>query len=135
MIRTVRKSLTVLEVLLVAVIATAFNEAAAAYPRDPCSLKKHFYAGGSGLSKYSAETNRLKAVTVMYKRESGYDSDNQDWFWAKYTPDGGLHIKEAQGMKIKLAGRVAKGKPEGCISCHRAAGGGDYVYASNITVK
>jgi hypothetical protein len=71
----------------------------------------------------------------MYKRESGYDPDNQNWFWAKYTPGGGLHVKEAKGMKIKLAGRVAKGKSEGCISCHRAAGGGDYVYSSNITVK
>ncbi len=29
---------------------------------------------------------------------------------------------------MKLAGRVAKGKPKGCIACHRGAAGGDYVY-------
>lgn len=94
--------------------------------------------GGEDVSIDNVARNRatyLKAVTVMYKRESGYDPDNQNWFWAKYTPGGGLHVKEAKGMKIKLAGRVAKGKPEGCISCHRAAGGGDYVYSSNISVK
>jgi hypothetical protein len=105
--------------------------------RTGLAIVKRNY-GGEGVSIDKVASNRagyLKAVTVMYQRESGYDSDNQDWFWAKYTPDGGLHVKDAQGMKIKLAGRVAKGKPEGCISCHRAAGGGDYVYASNITVK
>ncbi len=67
----------------------------------------------------------LGAVTVMYKREAGYDADNRDWFWAKYKPDGSLHTNP-KGMK--LAGRVAKGKPKGCIACHQAAPGGDMVY-------
>ena len=26
----------------------------------------------------------LKAITVMFKREKGYDPDNQNWFWVKY---------------------------------------------------
>ncbi len=30
----------------------------------------------------------LGAVTVMFRREAGFDSDNKDWFWAKYLPDG-----------------------------------------------
>jgi len=91
--------------------------------------------GGPGVSVSSVDANRtkyLKAVTVMYKRETGYDPEDKDWFWAKYTPDGGLHVKEKMGMEIKLAGRVAKGKPEGCISCHRGAPGGDFVFASDI---
>lgn len=67
----------------------------------------------------------LKAVTVMFKREKGYDPDNQDWFWAKYTPDGGLH-KNPMGMA--LAGRVAKGMDQGCIACHSTADGGDYLF-------
>ncbi|VAX00306.1 hypothetical protein MNBD_GAMMA22-101 [hydrothermal vent metagenome] len=95
--------------------------------------------GGKGISNASVAQNRtkyLKAVTVMFKRESGYNSDNEDWFWAKYKTNGGLHVKEMKnGMKIKLAGRVAKGMPSGCISCHKAAGGGDYVFADKIKVN
>ena len=94
--------------------------------------------GGPGVSISSVDANRtkyLKAVTVMYKREAGYDPEDKNWFWAKYTPDGGLHVKEKMGMKIKLAGRVAKGKPEGCISCHRGAPGGDFVFANSIQIQ
>jgi len=91
--------------------------------------------GGPGVSIGAVKADRphyLKAVTVMYKREAGYDSEDKDWFWAKYKPDGSLHVKEKMGMKIQLAGRVAKGKPEGCISCHRGAPGGDFVFAANL---
>jgi len=93
--------------------------------------------GGPGVSISSVESNRgkyLKAVTVMFKREAGYDPEDKNWFWAKYKPDGSLHVKEKMGMKIQLAGRVAKGKPAGCISCHRGAPGGDFVFASDIQV-
>ncbi|HEC29972.1 MAG TPA: hypothetical protein ENI65_10340 [Gammaproteobacteria bacterium] len=91
--------------------------------------------GGPGVSINSVDANRskyLKAITVMFKREAGYDTKDKDWFWAKYKPNGSLHIKEKMGMKIKLAGRVAKGQPEGCISCHRGAPGGDFVFAGGI---
>jgi len=91
--------------------------------------------GGPGVSIDSVKADRgryLKAVTVMFKREAGYDSDDKDWFWAKYKPDGSLHVKEKMGMKIQLAGRVAKGKPQGCISCHRGAPGGDFVFANSL---
>ena len=94
--------------------------------------------GGPGVSINSVEASRgkyLKAVTVMFKREAGYDPEDKNWFWAKYKPDGSLHVKEKMGMKIPLAGRVAKGKPEGCISCHRGAPGGDFVFANSIQVR
>ncbi len=84
--------------------------------------------GGEGVSNAAVANNRakyLKAVTVMYKREAGYDSDNRDWFWAKYLPDGTLD-KNPTGMQ--LAGRVAKGKPKGCIACHKGAPGGDMLF-------
>jgi len=93
--------------------------------------------GGPGVSVDSVKADRaryLKAITVMYKRQAGYDSEDKDWFWAKYKPDGSLHVKEKMGMKIQLAGRVAKGKPEGCISCHRGAPGGDFVFASDLKI-
>ncbi len=70
----------------------------------------------------------LAAVTVMFKREDGYDADNQNWFWAKYLPDGTLD-KTPTGMQ--LAGRVAKGADTGCIACHSSADGDDYLFTSN----
>ena len=91
--------------------------------------------GGPGVSIDSVKADRgryLKAITVMYKREADYDTEDKDWFWAKYKPDGSLHVKEKMGMKIQLVGRVAKGKPEGCISCHRGAPGGDFIFAGNL---
>lgn len=68
----------------------------------------------------------LGAVTVMFRREAGYDADNQDWFWVKYLPDGSLD-KNPKGMR--LAGRVAKGADAGCIACH--SGEDDYVFTSD----
>lgn len=87
--------------------------------------------GPKGVSIEAVTENRdkhLKSVTVMYKREAGYDPDNQNWFWVKYTPDGALE-KNPKGMS--LAGRVAKGADEGCIACHSKAAGGDYLFRND----
>ena len=67
----------------------------------------------------------LDSVTIMFRREEGYDPDHANWFWAKYAPDGSL-ATNPKGMA--LAGRVAKGADQGCIACHQRAGGDDYVY-------
>ena len=91
-------------------------------------VKKNY--GGEGVSTDAVASDPakfLKAVTVMFKREDGYDAENQNWFWAKYKPDGSLHSND-KGMQ--LAGRVAKGKPKGCISWQTAAPGGDYIYTN-----
>lgn len=61
----------------------------------------------------------LGAVTVMFRREEGFDADNADWFWVKYLPDGSLD-KNPKGMR--LAGKVMKGADQGCIACHTGAG-------------
>lgn len=68
----------------------------------------------------------LSAVTVMFRREAGYDADNQDWFWVKYLPDGTLD-KNPKG--VGLAGRVAKGADTGCIACH--SGDDDYIFTTD----
>ena len=67
----------------------------------------------------------LKVVTIMVKREDGYDPDNNNWFWVKYSA-GGEILKNDKGMA--LAGRVAKGMNTGCIACHSGAEGNDYVF-------
>lgn len=87
--------------------------------------------GGKDVSVKTVTGNRskyLKAITVMAKREAGYDSDNNDWFWAKYKPNGKLH---ANPKGMLLAGRVAKGMKAGCIACHKSASGSDMVFVHN----
>ena len=81
--------------------------------------------GGKGItvkSVYADPVSNLKAVTVMFKRESGYDSENLDWFWVKYT-SAGMVDKNPKGRK--LAGRIGKDGSGGCIVCHKAIGGSD----------
>lgn len=91
-------------------------------------IKKNYI--GNSITAEDVATNPdayLDAVTIMFQREPGYDSDNLDWFWAKYAPDGTVMTDPASGMS--LAGRVAKGMDSGCIACHVAAPGGDYVFS------
>ena len=84
------------------------------------------------IDKVKADPQKyLKAVTVMVKRP-GYDPEDKDWFWIKYAPDGTV-MKNKKGMA--LAGRVAKGMPIGCISCHQSASGSDFVFSHNKTVN
>ncbi|EAU43333.1 hypothetical protein FP2506_10826 [Fulvimarina pelagi HTCC2506] len=71
----------------------------------------------------------MDSVTVMFKREDGYDTENQDWFYAKFAPDGSL---QSNPQGIPLAGRVAKGNAEaGCIACHSKATGEDFLYTTD----
>ncbi|MBT3196214.1 MAG: hypothetical protein HN842_07145 [Gammaproteobacteria bacterium] len=81
----------------------------------------------------------LDSITVMYQRESGYDDLHQNWFWAKFRPDGSLFRKRIEGRETALAGRLLKGKQRednaGCIYCHSAAGGGDYIFYPEITSR
>ncbi len=60
---------------------------------------------------YGKDKKSLMAITTMYKA-AGYDPKADDWHWAKLGADG----------SVMKAGKVA-----GCISCHKAMGGGDYV--------
>ncbi len=95
----------------------------------PVIIKDNF--GGEEATTTTVSENPddyLVAVTIMVKRADGYDSDNQNWFWVKYKPDGTI----AKNKKdISLAGRVAKGMDSGCIHCHSEAKGGDYYYSND----
>ncbi len=94
---------------------------------------------GEGVTEALVAQDRAKyqsSVTVMFQREAGYDVDNQNWFWVKYYPDGQLFQKETNAGATAMAGRIAKGKVReenrGCIYCHSAAGGGDYIFYPEI---
>jgi hypothetical protein len=95
-----------------------------------------------GLTVEEVIQNRAKhltSYTVMFQRETGYDNDNKNWFWAKYRPDGTLFAKNIGGKQIQVAGRFLKGKDRadngGCIYCHASAGGGDYIFYPFIQIK
>lgn len=91
-------------------------------------VKRNF--GPEGVSAdevLSAPDKHLGAITVMFRREAGYDPEDQDWFWVKFLPDGSLD-KAPNGMQ--LAGMVAKGADTGCISCHTGAAP-DMVFTSD----
>lgn len=92
-------------------------------------LKKNYGPEGVEVEDVSNDPGgHLAAITVMYRREAGYDEDHQNWFWAKYLPNGDLN-KNPKGMS--LAGRVAKGADVGCIACHTAAPGEDYIFVTD----
>lgn len=63
----------------------------------------------------------LAAITVMFRR-SGFDPDNNDWFWARYDPAGGI-VRNSDG--VAMVGKVHQ-----CLGCHANAPGGDYIYAN-----
>src|SRR5574341_1318656 len=57
----------------------------------------------SVIVKENYDANKtLAALTVMFK-EDGYDPEHNDWFYAKYAPNGTIQ---------------AEGKVKGCIDCH-----------------
>ncbi|MCP5039240.1 MAG: hypothetical protein GY945_16735 [Rhodobacteraceae bacterium] len=90
-------------------------------------VKRNFGPEGVSADEVLADPGKhLGAITVMFRREAGYDEDNQNWFWVKYLPDGSLD-KNAKGMA--LAGMVAKGADVGCIACH--SGDEDYLFTTD----
>ena len=92
-------------------------------------VKRNYGPQGATIDEVANDRAKyLGSVTIMFKRDAGYDADNKDWFWAKYLPDGSLD-KNPKGMQ--LAGRVAKGADKGCIACHTGAEGGDYLFTKN----
>lgn len=91
-------------------------------------VKRNYGPEGVEVDAVKADrAKHLKAVTVMFRREKGFDADNQDWFWVKYKPDGSLDMNP-KGMA--LAGKIAKGSDAGCIACHVGAPGEDYLFVN-----
>jgi len=112
-----------------AVLETFYTKATVDGYTGALVVKRNY--GPAGVEIETVQADRAKslgAVTIMFKREAGYDADNQDWFWAKYLPDGSLD-KNPKGMQ--LAGRVAKGAEKGCIACHGSAPGDDYLFTTD----
>lgn len=100
-------------------------------------VKKNY--NGPDVTEAKVDQNRSKyiaSITVMFQRESGYDPDNQNWFWVKYKPNGDFFTIKIAGRTKALAGRIIKGESgegnKGCLFCHASAGGGDYIFYPDI---
>jgi hypothetical protein len=92
-------------------------------------VKDNFGGEGATLETVAESPgDYLAAVTVMVRREAGYDPDNHNWFWVKYGADGTVDKNDAG---VALAGRVAKGMTMGCIACHGNAKDGDYYFTND----
>jgi len=70
----------------------------------------------------------LGSVTVMFQRAEGYDAEHDDWFYAKYLPDGAMDTAPS-GMA--LAGAIGRDLSGGCIACHIGAAGDDYLFTTD----
>lgn len=81
------------------------NDRALNSPKPPVQY------GAIQVKENYSKNKELKAITVMYK-VSGYNPNDGDWFWAKYSPDG-------------KADKV--GKPKGCIGCHGTRANNDFI--------
>ena len=93
-------------------------------------IVKNNYMGES-VSVSSVSDNpglNLAAVTVMFRRAEGYDNENLDWFWAKYSADGSI---QTNPKGVRLAGRIGKNPQDACIACHKFAPGDDYVFLND----
>lgn len=111
-------------------LETFYSEATVGGYTGALIVKRNYGPEGVELDQVLADPGKhLGAVTVMFQREEGYDPDNNDWFWAKYLPDGSLD-KNPKGMR--LAGMVAKGADVGCIACH--SGAGDYIFTTDAKI-
>ncbi len=72
--------------------------------------------GGIFVKENYSPEKTLESITMMYKIK-GFNPDSNDWFWAKYQPDG----------TIEVEGRVP-----GCIACHEGREANDYIFTSDI---
>lgn len=74
---------------------------------------------GSIIVKENMGTSTLVTeakLTVMWK-VAGFDTANNDWFWANLTPEGDV---------------VVEGKVSSCTACHGGARANDFVFVQKL---
>ncbi len=73
---------------------------------------------------------QLFVTFAMFKRESGYDSENANWEYVQMPADESIDYTENPNGLLSHES-VARGKLDGCISCHGAAAGDDYLFVND----
>lgn len=73
-------------------------------------VKRNYMGNGATIESVGNNPeDYLDSITVMFQRD-GYDPENNDWFWAKYRPDGSYDTAPN--------GAALVGSPTGCVTCH-----------------
>jgi len=80
----------------------AANKAGKAMPYGAILIKEN----------YDKDKKTLSVITPMYKVK-GFNPDGDNWFWAKYSPDG-------TPMQV--------GKVGGCMNCHSVQKSRDWIF-------
>ena len=71
-------------------------------------------------AKYTDQTaSEVVRVAVMVKMLAGYDTRNNDWWYARYDPTGTQSINQGK-MYVE------------CGRCHRRASATDYVFSEDV---
>lgn len=92
-------------------------------------VKRNYGPAGVSEDEVLADPDgTLGSVTVMFQRALGYDAEHDDWFYAKYLPDGEMDTAPS-GMA--LAGAIGRDLSGGCIACHIGAAGDDYLFTTD----
>ena len=89
--------------------AVSAGQADLPYPMGTILVKETYKRSGG-------QKGDLRGLTVMIKREAGYDADNDNW----------EYLNVSKSLKIKSQGRINL-----CIKCHSIAFMDDYVFTSN----
>lgn len=104
------------------VLETIFAEISVSGTVAPVVVKRNYGPEGVTVGEVANDpATHLAAITVMYQRP-GFNSATNDWFWAKYLPDGTLDL----AGETPMAGNVA-----GCIGCHDNAPGDDWLFVTD----
>lgn len=64
------------------------------------------------------ETKQFIDLTAMFKMPAGYDSENNDWWYATFDQVG-VHAEE-------------KGRLANCITCHKKAARTDFLFSNEV---
>lgn len=73
---------------------------------------------------------QLFVTFAMFKRESGYDSENANWEYVSMPASENVDYTNNPNGDLDAEGN-ARGKLNGCISCHGAADGDDYLFVND----
>ncbi len=86
--------------------AVALGKASYPFPEGTIVVKEAY-------KESSGKKGSLSNMTIMVKREGGYDPDNGDWEYIMTSPDKAVQMQGKLGM---------------CIDCHAAAFDSDFVF-------
>jgi len=82
---------------------------------NPANPSSAVFPSGTIIVKEQTESSGTKGLTILAKADPGFDTDHNDWWWAR---------TDAQGAVLGgFSGRV-----QFCLDCHAGVSTSDYVW-------